>query len=94
MSITKETRRESYVKTEKENLKAKIISILKQHKTSLSASEIADLMYSEKHIAYPMRQAVAPRLTELVADGLLKVDGKAYDMVTQRKVATYKLVER
>ena len=93
MSITVKTRRESYELLDNETLYKHIISVLKK-KSSLTAREIAQTLYEEKYIPYPVRQAVAPRLTELVDEGILIVSGKVYDEVTKRHVAAYRLVEK
>lgn len=92
MSITEETRRESYEKLDNESLQKHILSILENGK-GMTARECAVAMYSKGYVAYPMRQSVAPRLTELVEEGLVEVCGKAYDDETNRNVAVYRLVE-
>lgn len=91
MSITEETRRESHEQVDKETLHEHIIEML-QGDVKLSARELAVLMYSRGLVAYPQRQAVAPRLTELVQCGIIKADGKIYDSATKRHVAAYRLV--
>lgn len=93
MKITEETRLESYLLTDSSTVKTRILSILKEKGEALSAGEIARLMYAKRYIPYPVRQAVAPRLTELVDEGLVTVDGKVYDYETGRTVAVYKVVE-
>lgn len=94
MSITGETRKESYEKLDSATFKKRIISILEEKGQALSAREIAWLMYIKHYIPYPVRQAVAPRLTELESEGIVKADGKIYDKETDRNVAVYRLVEQ
>lgn len=91
MSITHETRRESNEQLDRETLNQHIISTLKEGK-ALTAREIAVIMYNKKYIPYPVRQAVAPRLTELEAEDVVEVIDKVYDQVTKRMVAVYRLV--
>lgn len=91
MSITSETRRESYEALDAETLKKAIVNIFSNGGT-YSAKEVSVVMYRRNLIEYPVRQAVAPRLTELVAEGVLEVVGKVYDYDTERNVAAYRLV--
>lgn len=91
--ITKSTRLESYDKLERETIHKRIIDILQAAAEPLTAREISERMYSSHYITYPVRQAVAPRLTELAEEGIVKVCSKKYDRQTGRNVATYKLVE-
>ena len=93
VSITEETRRESYEKLDSNTLRMKIVSLLKEKDRAMSAGEIARIMYMKDYIPFPVRQAVAPRLTELEADGVVMVAGKVYDHETKRNVAAYRLVE-
>ena len=93
MKITEETRLESYLLTDSSTIRMKILNILRERGQALSACEIAWLMYAKNYIPYPVRQAVAPRLTELVDEGLVIVTGKVYDAETKRNVAAYKVVE-
>lgn len=91
MDITEVTRRESHKQVDKETLHNHIIEVL-QGDVKLTAYEIAVIMYDKGLPVYPARQSVAPRLTELVQCGIVKVDGKKYDAITQRHVALYRLV--
>ena len=92
MKITEETRRESYEKLNSATLNKHIINILGSGEL-LTAREIAGIMYEKQYVLYPVRQAVAPRLTELVDEGVIEVVGKVYDHETKRSVAVYKLVQ-
>ena len=91
--ITKETRKESYEKLDSATLRQKILDIL-SNGVALSAKDIAVILHNRHLIPYPVRQAVAPRLTELVEEGLVEVWGKTYDTDTERNVAAYRLVDR
>lgn len=92
-NITKKTRRESYETLERETVIKRILDTLEEANKPLTARQVAERMYNSHYIPYPVRQAVAPRLTELVESGVVKVCGKIYDSATQRNVAAYKLVE-
>lgn len=91
MSVTSETRRESYEALDADTLRKAIVNIFGDGGT-YSARELSVIMYDRHLIPYPVRQAVAPRLTELVAEGVLEVVGKVYDRETERNVAAYRLV--
>ena len=91
MSITEETRRESYEKLDNETIRQHIIELLQGGK-KMTAKEVAVAMHLKGYVAYPMRQSVAPRLTELMQDDIVEACGKAYDHETGRNVALYRLV--
>lgn len=92
MSITTDTRFESYQKLNKECLKNEIVSVLKDFKESgLTAREVAIILYNNGIINNKERQATAPRLTELSDDGIVVVVGKKMDEVTYKNVAVYSL---
>jgi len=91
--ITEETRRESFEKLDSATLRQNILNVLSNGEAA-SAKDIAVILHDRHLIPYPVRQAVAPRLTELVGEGLVEVSGKAYDIDTERNVAVYRLVEQ
>ena len=93
MKITNKTRRESYRTLNRVTINERIISILEDAGKPLTARQVAELMYKRGYIPHPIRQAAAPRLTELAELGVVKVCGKIYDNATKRNVAAYKLVE-
>ena len=92
MSITKETRKESYEKVDSSTMRRLCLDVLSNGKPS-TAKEIAVILYERHLIPYPVRQAVAPRLTELMQEGKVEACGKAYDEETERNVAVYRLVK-
>ena len=91
MSITDATKRESHKQLDKQTAYTHIINEL-ANGTALTAREIAIALHDQHLIPYPVRQAVAPRLTELESVGIVEVSGKAYDVETKRTVAVYRLV--
>ena len=96
MEITNETRAESYKK------------IQLKRKSKLIYENLGDGEYTARELAIKMyntfdedrnrlsrtaeRQETAPRLSELVDDGLVKVVGKKYDEISGCNVAVYKKV--
>lgn len=93
MSLTKQTRRESYENLDVETLYKNIKDVLAGG-IKLTAREIAEILYWRGVVVYPVRQAVAPRLTELVDKGIVEVVGKIHDTQTGRNVAVYRLVKK
>ena len=99
MSVTRETRRESYEALDAATVNRHIIDILEgvlvdgeTESEGMTAREIAEEMHARGVIPYPVRQATAPRLTELAAEGVVEVMGKKLDEQTGRNVAVYRLV--
>lgn len=100
MSITRETRRESYEALDAATIYRHIIDILggiladgESETEGMTAREVAEEMHARGVIPYPVRQATAPRLTELAAEGVVEAVDKKLDEQTGRKVAVYRLVE-
>lgn len=91
MGITEETRRESYELVDAKTLVNKIKEIFEETGKPYTARELAVIMYERNLVPYPVRQAVAPRITEMEQEGILEVCGKSYDSVTKRNVALYQL---
>ena len=81
MSITEETRLESYIKTPTSERKLAILNALGEKQ--MTARMIA---YS---LGFKDLNAVKPRLTELKKEGRVRVVGKAYDETTERNVAVF-----
>ena len=91
MSITTETRWESFEKLDKKRLYDLIISTLMDVKEGLTAREIAVILYNKGYIKSNERQATHPRLTELVDANRVAVIGKKLDEISQRHVAIYSI---
>lgn len=89
--VTKETRRESHAKTNKQTMHNEIFKLL-EAEGGLTAREVAIHLHAAHRIEYPARAVVQPRLTELVELGWAKVCGKKYDPDTERRVAIYEAV--
>ena len=70
-----------------------VVDYLKESDEPLSASEIAYGLYTNGLVPTPERNSVHPRLTELAKLGIVRVVGKEKDLITNRKVAVYELVE-
>ena len=81
MSITKETRLESYIKTPTAERKKMILAVLGDKQ--MTARMIAQAL------GFSDLNAVKPRLTEMKNDGTVEVVGKAYDSLTDRNVALF-----
>ena len=94
MSITQETRRESYdaVKPTSQQRRVIILEILGDRE--MTANEIAETLYSKGITPFYERNFAAPRLTELKAEGRVEVVGKRLCGKTGRKIAVWKRVER
>lgn len=94
MSITSETRRESYDEVllnlgERQN---QVYKYLKDFPNGVTAKELAVKMHSDGIVHSPERNSVHPRLNELIDKGLIVVDGKTTCQYTNRKVAVYKTI--
>lgn len=93
-NITTQTRKESFEQIlgtlgDRQQL---ILMYMEDGKPTYTASTLAKEMFADNLIPSSDRNAVHPRLNELVKAGLLQVIGKEKDPVTNRKVAVYKLV--
>lgn len=92
MSITTDTRWDSFVKLDKKRMYDLIISTLRDNnKNGLTARETAVILYNQGHIKSNERQATQPRFTELVDKGIVKVVGKRLDNISMRNVAVYSI---
>lgn len=56
----------------------------------LTAREVAIELHKQGYIPYPIRQAVAPRLTELVLTGKVAICGCKVDEESHKTVSVYK----
>ena len=91
MSITKVTRRESYMQVNRNRMYDLILKTLIKNHQGLTAREIAIILYNNGESYTNDRQATAPRLTELTAKNKVKVVGKRLDNITNKWVAIYKI---
>ena len=93
MSITKETRRDSYIEVlpKTNDRKALIIYLLKRR--VMTAHELTEELLSLGLIPYYDRNFVSPRLTELKEAGKIQVVGKKYCKRTDRQVAIWAIEE-
>lgn len=89
--ITRQTRRESNEKTDRQGMYSMILKELSYG--DMTAREIGAILYRHGLVLSPSRQQVQPRLTELMQDGKIEVVGKRRDSLTRRSVAVYRLVE-
>lgn len=86
---TYETRRESNEQVDRQKRYSQILQILKGR--TMTAKEVAVEMNRRGLTPTSERNFAAPRLTELVRDGLVKVVGKTVCEYTSKKVAQYRL---
>ena len=59
----------------------------------LTAHEIAQVLHKAGVVAYPVRDSVQPRITEMCKLGKVTVCGSKVDESTHKRVSIYKLVE-
>lgn len=92
MSITQETRRESYeaIVNKREARRNLILDILGDRQ--MTVSEIVKEMLDEGIIRYYDRNFVAPRLTELKDAGKVKVVGKRTCIMSGKQIAVWQKV--
>lgn len=92
MSITKETRKDSYEQiSSKRTVRANVILELLEDR-KMTVSEIVKELLDEGIIKYYDRNFVAPRLTELKAAGLVEVVGKRTCIMSGKNVAIWRKV--
>jgi hypothetical protein len=93
MSVTNETRRESYdtVKPTAQQRRAAILDILGDRR--MTANEIAEMLYIRGVTPFYERNFAAPRLTELKAEGRVKTVGRRLCGKTGRVIAVWAAVE-
>lgn len=93
MSVTRETRRESYdnVLSNLGERQSLVYSYLNGFSNGATAKELSVLMHSNNVVDSPERNSVHPRLNELVSKGLVEIIGKTTCTYTNRKVAVYKV---
>jgi len=66
----------------------------RQKRISMILRALGETEMTAREIAYKLKfsdlNAVKPRLTELVQEGILEVSGKKFDELTKRKVSVYR----
>lgn len=89
MSITDQTRRESYetVKPDTKRRRQMILEILGDRE--MTANEIAEALYENGITPFYERNFAAPRLTELKNEGKVITIGKKYCTKTGRMIAVW-----
>ena len=60
----------------------------------MTAREVAEEMFKRHYTNNAERNNAAPRLTELVENGIVETCGKKEDFLTGKKVTLYRLIER
>lgn len=75
----------------RENMYKWILEVLAGKK--LTAYEVATELHRKGYIPLPIRQATAPRLTELERENKVVVVGKKVDENTHKTVSIYEVVE-
>lgn len=90
MSITHETRLESYLRIlpNLSERQAQVLSCLAEYGAA-TANELAQYMTDKGIFPYFSRNFVHPRLNELVKLGEVKVVGKRRDSITDRTTSVY-----
>ena len=88
MSVSQETRRESYARVNKRLRRAEINLVLWEAEEPMTAREIS------RALGYYERNATQPRLNEMKRDGVVVELGKKHDALTERNVTAYWLAKR
>lgn len=90
-NITKETRRESHEKVDKQKRYQQIFEVFEELGQA-SAREVAEKMFEMGFTPSRERTFSQPRLTELVGKEKLQIVGKKVCKFTGKKVAVYRVV--
>ena len=87
--IPKETRRASHelVKPTKAQRYEQILEVMGDGE--FTVDEVIDLMMERRYLRYPDRNSVAPRLTEMMQSGRVKIAGKRKSGKTGKTVSVY-----
>ena len=93
MSITEETRRESYESVKPLLVCRRVIILEILGNREMTATEIAEILCSRGITPFYERNFAAPRLTELKDAGKVKTVGKRLCEKTGRKISVWKKVE-
>lgn len=89
-----ETKRESEERVDKAKRYQQIIEILSETNEPLSAKEIAAKMFAKKYTPTAERNFSAPRITEMLKNGIVECVGTKICQYTGRPVGVFKLREK
>ncbi|HIQ93633.1 TPA: hypothetical protein IAB29_00675 [Candidatus Ventrenecus stercoripullorum] len=89
-----ETRKESEETVNKQLRYQQIIEILTESKEPLSAKEIAVEMYKKHYVPTSERNFSAPRITELLNQGIVDCVGKKVCEYTHKSVGVFELCKK
>lgn len=91
--IPKQTRREAHelVKPTKAQRYEQILEVMGDGE--FTVDEVIDLMMERRYLRYPDRNSVAPRLTEMMQSGRVKITGKRKSGKTGKTVSVYRRCE-
>ena len=94
MSITAETRRESFNETKMHTAtrQTAVWDALNRYGDK-NADELAQIMHTEGLIPYPSRAFIAPRLTELKIANQVEVVGKSRSPISGKMTAVWRAVK-
>lgn len=89
--ILMENRRESHdaVKPTKQIRYTQIMDILGD--AQMTVDEVIDGMMEKRYLLYPVRNSVAPRMTELYQNGKLRIVGRKKSPRTNRSISIYEV---
>lgn len=88
--ITRETRRESFIKVNINEREAQVLEILKDG-IERTAREIAEEMYLAGYTNTPDRNNASPRLTSLLDKRQVVIVGRKTDNIAGKGVAIYRI---
>jgi predicted ArsR family transcriptional regulator len=92
-NITRETRKESHIKTDKKSMQRREIILSILGNKEMTAHQIIEGLLAGNHIFYYDPNFARPRLTELLKDGKIETVRKERCRKTGRTVAVYKRLE-
>lgn len=91
---TLETRAEAHEQVDKRKRYSQIIETMSESNFPMSAKEIAVVMANKGYIPTSERNFVAPRLSEMMEEGIVEPVGKIKCAWTGKKVTIYKLLQK
>lgn len=84
---TYDTRKEAHEKVDKELRRRQILDVLEV--SPMTAKEVAVVLYHQKKIPTPERNFTAPRITEMMNDGIVEPIGKKKCQWTGKTVSVF-----